>query len=568
MSVTGTNMASDANDGVAVAHTPPYTYVPNQGYAQDTPTTSTAIRDLMDEGTFENENAEEENDDSDILDEFDVDDRELSVANPLDYTKSYNRRRRQLDNTVPESQLPRTNAQKPKANIGTIIDEQIASLSKHAAKLKLGLSQADRDGKSERTSDRSNRATSEQVLDPRTRMILLQMINRNIISEVNGCVSTGKEANVYHAISSPEPADGSEPVALQRAVKIYKTSILVFKDRKKYVSGDFRFQQGYNKSSNQAMVKMWADKEMRNLKRLHNAGIPAPEAVYLRSHVLLMSFIGDNRGWSAPLLRDVEINEDGHQATWRTLFHTVIGYMRVMFQKCRLVHADLSEYNMLYHEHRIWIIDVSQSVEHDHPRSLEFLRNDIKNVSNFFERRGAKKIQAQEVFNFIIATQGSTDHDNMVRSLDKLSGAEETSTGADQDYAAVNEDVFHNQFIPQNLQQVYDIERDTERISKGEGHHLVYQDLLAKNPTSDDTDSNVSHDSASNASSNEWQTSTGDSHEPGSVAQRPKRKGLESKDSKKEHKHQVKVEKREKRKTKMPKHMKKSLISKTSRHQK
>jgi RIO kinase 1 len=41
--------------------------------------------------------------------------------------------------------------------------------------------------------DKSDRATNEQVLDPRTRLILFKMIGRGLIDEVNGCVSTGKE---------------------------------------------------------------------------------------------------------------------------------------------------------------------------------------------------------------------------------------------------------------------------------------------------------------------------------------------------------------------------------------
>ncbi|KAG8133298.1 putative Serine-threonine-protein [Naja naja] len=82
-----------------------------------------------------------------------------------------------------------------------------------------------------RVKDKSDRATVEQVLDPRTRMILFKMLSRGVISEINGCVSTGKEANVYHAST----AKGEN-----RAIKIYKTSILMFKDRDKYVSGEFR----------------------------------------------------------------------------------------------------------------------------------------------------------------------------------------------------------------------------------------------------------------------------------------------------------------------------------------
>lgn len=41
--------------------------------------------------------------------------------------------------------------------------------------------------------DKSDRATNEQVLDPRTRLILFKMIGRGVIDEVNGCISTGKE---------------------------------------------------------------------------------------------------------------------------------------------------------------------------------------------------------------------------------------------------------------------------------------------------------------------------------------------------------------------------------------
>lgn len=41
-------------------------------------------------------------------------------------------------------------------------------------------------------------------------------------------------------------------------------------------------------------------------------------------------------------------------------YRELIVAMRVMHQKCRLVHADLSEYNILYHEGRLVIIDVSQ----------------------------------------------------------------------------------------------------------------------------------------------------------------------------------------------------------------
>lgn len=99
----------------------------------------------------------------------------------------------------------------------------------------------------------------EQVLDARTRMILFKMLNRCVFEQINGCISTGKEANVYHA------SKGNEQ---QFAIKVYKTSILVFKDRDRYVTGEFRFRGGYCSGNPRKMVRLWAEKEMRNLTRL------------------------------------------------------------------------------------------------------------------------------------------------------------------------------------------------------------------------------------------------------------------------------------------------------------
>lgn len=41
-----------------------------------------------------------------------------------------------------------------------------------------------------------------------------------------------------------------------------------------------------------------------------------------------------------------------------------------------------------YHQGHLWIIDVSQSVEHDHPRAFDFLRADIAHVDDYFSKRG------------------------------------------------------------------------------------------------------------------------------------------------------------------------------------
>lgn len=506
----------------------------------------------------------EENDD-DIDDLFDSDEEivpELISGDSNDFTKTYNRQRKINDPSIPADQKPKANPQKPSANTNASIDDQVASLAKHASKIRLTDRFTGATGGNARDKDKADRATTEQVLDRRTQMILLQLINRGSISEIHGVISTGKEANVYHAITEPSDSD-ADPI--HRAVKVYKTSILVFKDRAKYVEGEFRFRQGYNKSNNRAMVKMWADKERRNLARIHDAGIPSPEPIALRNHVLIMGFVGDRKGKAAPRLKDVrfeDLTPEEEDAKWTDLYVQMLSYMRILYQTCRLVHADLSEYNVLYHEGKQWIIDVSQAVEHDHPRSLEFLRMDVKNVSDFFRSRNAETLSERRAFAFVTGDVGAkdiTNQDKVEASARQLLG-KEPLTEEERKKEEEDDEVFRNQYIPQTLEQVYDIERDAELVNKGEGSDLPYQALLADKVVNNNESDASPEDGSDDNDSNESEVDQ-------SLFDKGPSRGKKhmDKDEKLAHKKAIKEEKREKRKEKMPKHLKKKLVSQSSR---
>ncbi|KAK1294542.1 hypothetical protein QJS10_CPA16g00969 [Acorus calamus] len=246
-----------------------------------------------------------------------------------------------------------------------------------------------------KNNDKADRATVEQAIDPRTRRVVFKMLNHGVFNDINGCVSTGKEANVYHATK----ADGQE-----LAIKIYKTSILVFKDRDRYVQGDYRFRHRYSKHNNRKMVQAWAEKEMRNLLRIKASGIRCPTPILLRQNVLVMEFIGKG-GWAAPRLKDAALSEE----KLRECYMEIITMMRTFYQKCKLVHGDLSEYNILYFEGHLYIIDVSQSVDLDHPSALDFLREDCIHVSDFFKRHGVAVMTANELFTFVVDTSITDD---------------------------------------------------------------------------------------------------------------------------------------------------------------
>lgn len=326
------------------------------------------------------------------------------------------------------------------------------------------------DGLRFRIKDKSDRATVDQVLDPRTIRILSKLINQGHISEIHGCVSTGKEANVYQATTS----DGQD-----RVIKVYKTSILIFKDRDKYVQGEFRFRRGYCRSNPRKLVQTWAEKEMRNLSRIHQSGIPCPKPYVLKSHILVMDMIGRD-GLPAPLLKNAQIQD---RAQYCSIYYKLVVYMRRLFQECRLVHADLSEFNLILLDDEIYIIDVSQSVEHDHVMALEFLRKDCHNVNDYFRKKEVATLTIRELFDFI--TDPTINKENIDEYLTELNDIASRRTIDElTEKEKLDDEVFKSAFIPQRLDDVIDYEKDV-RLAKQGGvkvdQLILYQTLTGMN---------------------------------------------------------------------------------------
>lgn len=580
----------------AAPHEPPHVYTNNNGYdasvKQEIPRAlaATAGSDSLPV------TQDDDDDDDDYYDDIfdDDDDQVLGSNGKPELARNYNRQ-----------MALNTNFHRPSVNTLHSVDDQIAALSRHAAKIRLD------DVKEEqaRDKDKADRATSEQVLDQRTRMILYQLIQRGIVGEVHGAISTGKEANVYGAVAY----EGGF-ATVQRAIKVYKTAILSFKDRERYISGEYRFKAGAEKGNNRKMIKLWAEKEFRNLRRIYDAGIACPEPIELKIHVLVMGFLGDRRGWAYPRLHDVNIPTEEAEQTWNNLYIQLLGIMRRLYQVCRLVHADLSEYNILYHDKQLYIIDVSQSVEYDHPRSLEFLRMDIKNTGEFFRRQGVDTLADRAIFDFIISSEGPTEEPALQEYIEQLYKSRAVSATDDKAVAQqeVDNEVFRQQYIPQTLEQVYDIEKDAEQIGHGEGDKLVYRSLLADQvvlpKTAEERASEKAHSDEGSTLESEDESSEETDDESRFLKGPPRGKRFEDKDEKKvsaemnainipefskvpthlvffptnstysvhassltktqQRKQATREAKSEKRKEKMPKHLKKRLVATTSRKKK
>ena len=92
------------------------------------------------------------------------------------------------------------------------------------------------------------------------------------------------------------------------------------------------------------------------------------------------------------------------------------------------------------------MIDVSQSVEHDHPRALEFLRRDCSNINDFFKKKGLVTLSVQQSFDFItdITLTEESENDYLTSLFNRTS---ETMT-AEQ---VLQDEIFKHVYIPRTL---------------------------------------------------------------------------------------------------------------------
>lgn len=215
--------------------------------------------------------------------------------------------------------------------------------------------------------------TEENVFDVPTLKLLYSFANKGIIQQLGGSISTGKEANVFYAA-------GKEG---EVAVKIYRIHSSTFKAMDPYILKDPRFT--HIRHNRKAIIFAWTQKEYQNLLRLNKAGIRSPKPVTFDRNVLIMEFMGED-GAAYPSLKEVRLEEE--QA--RHYYDQIIEDMRRMYVRAALVHADLSEYNILIdvEKSEAIIIDVGQAVTLNHPNARDFLARDIENIKRFFKKYG------------------------------------------------------------------------------------------------------------------------------------------------------------------------------------
>lgn len=210
----------------------------------------------------------------------------------------------------------------------------------------------------------------EKVFDRNTLLAISYFQNHKIFETLDYPISMGKEAVVFKAT-----AESGNNVA----VKIYRVENPTFINMYKYLKGDPRFSKIKKKRLD--IILNWAKKEFANLRLAYRNKVHVPKPIKWRRNIVVMEFLGKH-GIPYPTLQSYGPTDPEHP---EYDFDQIINDIRMMY-KIGLVHADISEYNIMITDDGPYIIDMAQAVLVKHPLSEQFIKKDVKNIIKYFDK--------------------------------------------------------------------------------------------------------------------------------------------------------------------------------------
>lgn len=223
-----------------------------------------------------------------------------------------------------------------------------------------------------RIKDANDRKTCDEVFDKQTLMTIYKLFSDGIFDILDFPIATGKEGNVFRGVT----VSGDFV-----AVKIYRLSTSTFKNMSKYLLGDPRFSNVSKRFPH--IIFSWAQKEFRNLERYSEIGIRVPHPIAIHRNVLVMEYIGDDIS-PARIMKNVELQDYDEKAAY------LIDCIKKAYSDGKIVHGDLSEYNVLISADEPVIIDLAQAVLVDHWMAEELLERDVTNMARYFKKFGVE----------------------------------------------------------------------------------------------------------------------------------------------------------------------------------
>ncbi len=220
--------------------------------------------------------------------------------------------------------------------------------------------------------------------------------------EVLGLLKTGKEAEVF--IVERRTLDGERAALLAhkryRPMKVGKgdlegmgfshartftNDVLYHEGRRLRFSRDQRAVERMTDYGKRLLAERWPEHELEVLQQAHAAGATVPYPVEFTGDGMLMQLIGDEVG-AAPRLVNARLSPAELACAYDQLLEELSALTRA-----GLVHADLSAFNVLWWQDRMWLIDFPQAVDLvTNPHGFDMLHHDVITMCDWFARRGVR----------------------------------------------------------------------------------------------------------------------------------------------------------------------------------
>ncbi|MFZ3147995.1 MAG: RIO1 family regulatory kinase/ATPase [Methanothrix sp.] len=209
-------------------------------------------------------------------------------------------------------------------------------------------------------------------------LALSDLVKRGTVKAFGERIGVGKESVVYEALGE-----------MHLAIKFHRQGRTSFKHIRRlrdHLTDQTKVPWIY-------AAALAARHEFAIMEKLYPiVSIPRPFAV--SRHVLAMEFV------SGPALNRITLSDPENG------LNMILGEVAAA-RELGIIHADLSEFNIMVDESGPKIIDWPQAVEVTHPHAQELLERDLVNVLRFFERKYRIKMPLEKALKIVEEAKSS-----------------------------------------------------------------------------------------------------------------------------------------------------------------
>jgi RIO kinase 2 len=205
------------------------------------------------------------------------------------------------------------------------------------------------------------------------------LVKAGVLEAFGKPLGVGKEADVYDALN---------PKGERIAVKFHRLGRISFRQTMR--------KRGYTTEHISWLFqsRLAAEKEFQALRLLFPYKVAVPAPISQNRHVIAMGMI-----------EGAELSDWKEISKPEKVLKEILRNVRKAYLKAGVIHADLSEYNVILKPNmHILIIDWPQYVTMTHPNAKQLLTRDIKNILQYFKRKYMLTVKPKEALAYVTGT--------------------------------------------------------------------------------------------------------------------------------------------------------------------